>query len=89
MDETEPLSDPEQLQRNRDRMLRLSQEMRSSRKLCPRCGQPTLERVHLAWFLKPIRLFRPLRAYSCISCGHTAHISSQSDHKRRRRRHRH
>lgn len=74
------------LDRDRQKMLRLSQELRSSRQLCPRCGQPTLERVKLAWYLKPMRLFRPVRAYSCINCGHLALLSNDPHSDRHRRR---
>jgi predicted RNA-binding Zn-ribbon protein involved in translation (DUF1610 family) len=70
----------------REKMLLLSQQLRSSRQLCPKCGQPTLERVHLPWYLKPLRLFRPLRAYSCIACGHMAILTGRPHGERKRHR---
>jgi predicted RNA-binding Zn-ribbon protein involved in translation (DUF1610 family) len=74
------------IEREREKMLLLSQQLRSSRQLCPKCGQPTLERVKLAWYLKPLRLFRPVRAYSCINCGHLALLSNDPHSGRTRRK---
>lgn len=71
-------------EREREKMLLLSQQLRSTHQLCPKCGQPTLERVKLAWYLKPLRLFRPLRAYSCINCGHLALLTGQAHGQRAR-----
>jgi hypothetical protein len=69
----------------REKILLLSTQLRTVYQLCPRCGQPTLERVHLPWYLRPIRLIRPLRAYSCIACGHFALLSGEPHGGRQRK----
>lgn len=87
MSDTQPPPDRDVIERNREKMLQLSQQLASSRRLCPRCGQPTLERTSLPWYLRPFRLLRPLRAYSCMACGHFALLSGEG-HGRRPRRNR-
>jgi ribosomal protein L37E len=60
--------------RPEDTVRRLRSLSRGGRaRVCPHCANPTLNRLRLPFYLRPLRLVGlSLKAYRCSYCGHGA-----------------